>query len=832
MYHPVMGFEHLHRHSDFSLLDGFATVEEYAQRQKEINQKFLCITDHGVMGAVPQQIKYSEKYNLHPLFGCLPAKSPIITKFGVKNIEDVQVGDLVLTHTGSYQKVLRTSVRSYKGKMYEIKLSDSFKSSPGFRLTDEHPVLIRNISGERDFIRADEIVGGRPTTKRGIESWNSYVCFPRKERIFREADFVKLEKYLPKGKLYKNWDRLNGKEVIWSVHLARLLGFYTAEGSVRTRKDGTLQGVGTFSFSIDEKDSYVDEVCDLLKKVFGIEASVYERPEKSICEVIFCCIPIAYFFAELCGVGSHNKRVPIELRAMRSQQLNEAYLSGLLDGDAKNPDCDASNQATMRTSSRDIAYGMKMLLADLGEWSSVIRSEEGNKVCYNVPYSPRRAYARFLSDEEYVYKPIRDVKSEYVECDVFNIEVENDNTYVSDFVIHNCEMYVNQMQPKVSCRQESADFRKSLGDADSKEKTPEQVKFDKSNHLLAIAYTNEGYSNLVRLTSWAWIHGYYRRPRVNHDALRQYKDGIIFTTTCANSEIANAFFDGGDEAGFQMLETYIDMFGTEHFYLEMMMLDFKPQKPYNQFLIRAHEKYGLKMIISQDCHYCKKEHSHNQRLMLMQQNRRTIQEINALVESGEAEDLFELQDQNLWLKSEDELNLKWEMDFKDTIDYEIYKQAKANTVLVAEKAKGVEIDRSIKLPKVPDADVVLWEEIKKGFVERHCPRTPEYAKRIREEYDLICEKGFASYFIIQKMMTDEARKEGPKILGFGDGSECVGPGRGSACGSLVAYCLRLHDVEPIIHDLRFSRFLSPARGGKQMKIRHSIEPISHEEVKL
>ena len=398
------------------------------------------------------------------------------------------------------------------------------------------------------------------------------------------------------------------------------------------------------------------------------------------------------------------------------------------------------------------------------------------------------------------------------------------------FPMFGCELYVNSMQPKVENRYQSAEFRKSLGNGVDK-KSPEQAKFDKSSHLLAVAYTNEGYKNLVRLTSWSWIHGYYRKPRVNHDVLMQYKEGIIFTSTCGNSEIANALFNEGEDAAFQMLEKYIAMF-SPNFYLELMMLDWKMQKPYDIFLIKAHEKYGLPLIMTQDCHYCKKEHSHNQRLQLMQQNRRTIQEINALIESGEADDLFELQDENLWLKSEDELNAKWELDYKDIIDYELFKQSKQNTVALCERAKGVEIDRTIKLPKVPDADVVLMEEIKKGFVARHCPRTPIYSKRIQEEYELICEKGFASYFIVQKMMTDEARSEGPKIIGFGDGSEAVGPGRGSQCGSLVAYCLRLHDVEPIIHDLRFSRFLSPARGGKQQKIRHSIEPIAHEEVPL
>lgn len=407
------------------------------------------------------------------------------------------------------------------------------------------------------------------------------------------------------------------------------------------------------------------------------------------------------------------------------------------------------------------------------------------------------------------------------------------------FPLFGCELYVNQMQPKTLRKDDSSEYRKLLGNG-SKEATEEQKKFDKSSHLLAIAYNNVGYSNLVRLTSWAWIHGYYRRPRVNHEVLQQYKEGIIFTSSCGNSEIANAFMGRKDQygnpifdedAGFQMLEKYIQMFGS-NFYLELMMLDWKMQKPYDKFLIKAHDKYHIPLIITQDCHYCKKEHSHNQRLMLMQQNKRTLGEIQAMIDAGDAEDLFELQDENLWLKSEDEMNDKWESDFQDIIPYELYKQSKENTVNICNFAKGVQIDRQIKLPKLPDADELLMEQIKIGFVARHCPNSEQYNKRIKEEYELICEKGFSSYFLIQKMMTDEARSKGPEILGFGDGSECVGPGRGSACGSLVAYCLRLHDVEPIVHDLKFSRFLSPARGGKQMKIRHSLQPVSHDFVKL
>lgn len=383
--------------------------------------------------------------------------------------------------------------------------------------------------------------------------------------------------------------------------------------------------------------------------------------------------------------------------------------------------------------------------------------------------------------------------------------------------IFGCEMYINKFQPKMSSRDESAEYRKNLPEA-------QQKLFDKSCHLLGIAYNNEGYKNLVRLTSWAWIHGYYRKPRINHEILQQHKEGIIFTSTCGNSEIANAFFEHGDDAGFEVVKQYKEWFG-DNFYLELMMLDWKRQAPYDAFLIRAHNKFNIPFVLTQDCHYCKKEHSHNQRLMLMINTKRTIHEVQALIDSGQADDLFELQDSNLWMKSEDELNVKWESDYQEVIDYEIYKQAKANTVKICQKASGVMLDRTIKLPEFKDDKRLLLEHIKAGIELRQMPKNTTYINRIKEEYELICNKGFASYFLIQKMMVDEAFNVCKDLYGFDDPSMARGPGRGSIGGSLVGYLLDLHDVDPVGHDLYFSRFLSKARGGKQMKTRFTQKPL-------
>lgn len=386
-----------------------------------------------------------------------------------------------------------------------------------------------------------------------------------------------------------------------------------------------------------------------------------------------------------------------------------------------------------------------------------------------------------------------------------------------------CELYLNPYQPAIG-----KDFDSM---AQFKESCSEEVlgKLRKSNHLLAIAYNQVGYKNLVNMSSWAWIHGTYYKPRINHNILQQHREGIIFTSCCYNSEIGQAFDTGGDDAGYDMIQKYIDMVGRENYYLEIMLLDFSKQRPYNQFIIRASERFGLPIMLSQDCHYCKKEDSRMQQLMLMIQTGRTIQQIKDAQANDEMADMFEMQDTNLWMKSEEELNEKWLKDFQD-IPLEVFEQAKANTVIIANRAKGVTLDKSIKLPQLPDANERLMQECIDGFNYRRLPKTKEYAARLREEIDLICKKGFASYFLIQKMMTDEARRKCIELLGYGDGSEAVGPGRGSAVGALTCYCLGITDVDPIKHDLLFSRFLSPARGGKQMKLRFSIDPINAKDI--
>lgn len=386
------------------------------------------------------------------------------------------------------------------------------------------------------------------------------------------------------------------------------------------------------------------------------------------------------------------------------------------------------------------------------------------------------------------------------------------------------ELYVNRLQPESNGLEDMQKFMSSLNEE-------EQQECKAGAHLLAIAYNEVGYRNLVRLTSWGWTKGFYRRPRVNYEQLLKHKEGLFFTSCCYNSEVGRAFDKHGEDAAFDMIERYVEMFGKEHYFLELMLLDFAKQKPYDAFIIKAHERFNLKLILTNDCHYCQAEDSHFQRLMLMVQTNRTIQEIQKALAENSMQDFFELQDANLWMKSEEELNEKWLKDYQDIIPYELFCDAKRNTVEICNKAKGVKLNRDLKLPVLPDADEILKEEIMKGFKIRNLPKTREYLDRVKEEYSLITRKGFASYFLMQKKMTDEARRVCAELLGFGDGSQALGPGRGSAVGALTCYCLGITSVDPVYEDLLFSRFMSEARGGRSIVLDFkNIDPLPPEDV--
>lgn len=388
--------------------------------------------------------------------------------------------------------------------------------------------------------------------------------------------------------------------------------------------------------------------------------------------------------------------------------------------------------------------------------------------------------------------------------------------------IYGCELYLNNLHEPDPIK------RKAF--------TPAEAKAHrKSYHLLAIAYNEIGYRNLLKLSTWGFSNGFYIKPRVTHEQLIKHKEGIFFTSCCYIGEIGQAFEKGlqesnGDEkvAGEfaeQMLIKYMSMFG-KNFFLEMMMLDFKKQKPYDKWLVAMNVKYKVPTVITQDCHYSEPEDSIQQRYMLMIKNKTTLAAIDKKLSEDDKAEVFELQDQNLWMKSEKELDDKWKSDYQDAIPEDIYIKSKENTRLICERACNIKIDRESKLPKLENDEERFKEALQKGLKFRGFANNQNYIDRMKIESELIVRKGFSSYFLIQKQFIDEAREEYKRVVNFGDGFDAVMPGRGSGCNCLCNFLLGITDVDPIEHGLLFSRFLSESRGGKTIRARFTQKPIN------
>ena len=828
----IVGFEHLHLHTDYSLLDGFGQCEEYAEHWHQHGQ-FLCISDHGMLGAVPRQIKACEsiceqygKNKLNPIFACFFAGELVETNEGPKPIENIKEGDLVLTHKGRYKKVVRTFSRSYSGKVIGIKLAGKNKEVSW--MTEEHPVLIRNKSGDKNWIPAKSIKFGRITTGNSIKNYHSYVCYPKSN--YDKKNFLDLSSFLNsydwkdgkckkeyRGRQSCSWEKIDSIQYL-DYNFGKFIGLYIAEGSAAIRKDGSTTGLFSFSFHIEEKELH-DFCIDFAAQRWGLVGKKYVYKETNKAEIVFCCKPIADMLTIICGKGSYNKHLPFDVFEWEYSSKC-GIMEGVLLGDGKNPNkkTNISRQSTLKTASKLLCFQFRRLLVDYNQWANVakVKCRKTKRIAFQLPISLFSKYKRSIYDDQYVYKPIKNMYIKNVKNEmVYNFEVEEDNSYITRFAVHNCELYVNRMHSEPTPDEES---RKKFMDHLGPEEL-EEFKI-KGNHLLAIATSEQGYSNLVQLSSYGFLKGFYSKPRVNYEMLQKHKEGLIFTSCCYASEIGRTFDKKGDEAAEEVLVRYMNMF-KDQFYLEIMMLDLKKQKPYDVFILKMKDKYKLPIILTNDCHYCKQEDSHYQRLMLMIQTKRTLPEIQKMIEENENQDFFELQDSNLWMKTEEELNEMWEKKYSDVIPLEIFEEAKATTVAICQKAKGVELDRNIKFPLQEDEKKALAQHIADGLRFRNLQPKGEYGRRIAEEYDIITRKGFASYFIVQKLMTDEARRICPELLGWGDGREAVGPGRGSGGGSLILYLLGVTDVDPIRHGLLFSRFLSEARGGKQIKLKFS-----------
>lgn len=319
-------------------------------------------------------------------------------------------------------------------------------------------------------------------------------------------------------------------------------------------------------------------------------------------------------------------------------------------------------------------------------------------------------------------------------------------------------------------------------------------------HQVVLAKNTQGYKNLVKLTTISQLKGVqgkgiFARPCINKDLLEQYKEGLIVTSACLGGEIPQAILQGRPEVARRVAEWYKGVFGDDY-YLEIQDHGLPEERVVNPEIVRIAQELDIKIVCTNDSHYisCFDVEAHDALLCI--QTGKSITEEKRLRYTGTE-----------YLKSAEEMRRL----FRDHLEPEVVEQAIANTLEVAEKVEEYKILGEPRLPQYPipaghTAESYVTEIARQGLCDRlkcsSLEAVPQpYRERLEYELSIIHQMGFSTYFLVVWDYIKFAR----------DHNIPVGPGRGSAAGSLVAYCMRITNIDPVHHGLLFERFLNPER---------------------
>lgn len=305
-------------------------------------------------------------------------------------------------------------------------------------------------------------------------------------------------------------------------------------------------------------------------------------------------------------------------------------------------------------------------------------------------------------------------------------------------------------------------------------------------HLVLLAENNEGYQNLIKMVSYGFTEGFYYKPRVDKELLRKYHKGVIALSACLAGPVARTVLGQGYDKAKETALEYEEIFGKGNFYLELQDHGMEEQQTVNQALLRMNEERGIPLVCTNDLHYINAEDAEAHDILLCIQTGKTVDDENRMRYLGG----------QFYLKSPREM-------------YELFpyaRQACENTYKIAQRCNVTFEFNHYKLPKfdVPEgytSDEYLRAKCREGLQKRYRLVTKELTDRLEYELSVIEQMGFVDYFLI---VAD--------FIGYAKAHDIiVGPGRGSAAGSLVAYCLYITDIDPLHYGLIFERFLNPER---------------------
>ena len=308
-----------------------------------------------------------------------------------------------------------------------------------------------------------------------------------------------------------------------------------------------------------------------------------------------------------------------------------------------------------------------------------------------------------------------------------------------------------------------------------------------TDHLILLARDLEGYHNLVKLSSMAFLEGFYYKPRIDFELLAAHSAGLIGTTACLRGTVAQAALGEGFDQACASALRYRDIFGEGNFYVEMQDHGLEAQKQLNEIYRRLAKTTGLPLTVSNDVHYLGKDDAEAHEVLLCLQTGSDIDDPKR----------FRFTTTELFFKTPEEMRALFPDDAA----------ALENTVAIAERCNVELREGTLHLPRFPLPDGFasnpdyLRHLAYEGARRRYGEVTPAIEKRLEFELSVIAKMSFDGYFLIVRDIVDFARRSGIP----------VGPGRGSAAGSLVTYSIGITDVDPLAHDLLFERMLNPER---------------------
>ena len=320
------------------------------------------------------------------------------------------------------------------------------------------------------------------------------------------------------------------------------------------------------------------------------------------------------------------------------------------------------------------------------------------------------------------------------------------------------------------------------------DKTSSKGGSDASFHLILLAKNLDGYKNLMKLVSIGFLEGFYYKPRIDKEILREHSSGLIAMSACLKGEVSQMILRKDLELAKRAALQFKEMFGDDY-YLEIHRHDIPEEEIVVEGMAQLSKSLNIPLVATNDTHYLKREHAFAHEILLCLQTGKTLDD----------EKRMRFDTEEVYFKSPQEIKELFK-DFPEAIE---------NTLIVAEKC-DLELDlKSIHLPdyQVPEThrqmslDDYLRHLAEEGLPQRYQTITPELKTRLDHELDIIKTMGYAGYFLIVKDFIDYARKKHIP----------VGPGRGSAAGSLVSYALQITNIDPMKYDLLFERFLNPER---------------------